>query len=838
MNKRLTLYQAWAALHWERAAPLLAPVLVGGLIYGSLALFGLFEWLGDPWRAMIAISTVAVTVATTVHALQFYKAPTRNDALRRIEDDTGLTSREFETLSDTPATGHDGLWALYQERVRETLKNARAYRPRAAWARLDPYGLRIGLAITFCAGLFLAGNLAGPRLWEAMLLRYLDGGGRQLTAEIWIEPPLYTGRPTLYLRERRQANVPENSVLAARVTGVSRPPRISGGEAEIEEIGDRVWQIRVPVTRSGLIHLRGSGVSESVSLSVIYDELPRLTLSGEPEADADGTLSLTFTAEDDYGVESYQWMIRPADDEDADWQRIDLPASAILSMSEADTYRARETVARHPLSGKRVILRVAGTDGAGQTGRSDPLELVLPGRVFLDSLAQAIVEERRGFIATEESYAPLTDEPYQPVVINRVQYLDDEPERRFERAPAEVQRLAYALDAISDAPHYFFEDWVVYTGLKTATNEVRRAREMEDLAHLDEDLWQMALRAELGSLADAEAALRAAERALSEALARGADALELGPLFDAFERAMENYIAALARESMENMAEQSGGGQGGSMSGDQLEALLEALREAAELGDSEDARRAMAALMELLRNLQFSAGSGDGEGQQDNALTRALREALEELSDAIGEQRDIMGDTFEESDREPGQGGLNNPAGPPSASDIFGNRGEESEDGSGSGPDPQTLNELAERQRALEQRLQDLTGQMPGNEDTSEALGQAGDAMGESEDALGTGDPDGALEAQDDALQSLQDAAGALAQQLLEAVEAQRGEQGQGTDPLGRALGGVGGSDTELPSQSERQRARDILEELRRRASEMGRPQEELDYIDRLLERF
>jgi hypothetical protein len=35
-----------------------------------------------------------------------------------------------------------------------------------------------------------------------------------------------------------------------------------------------------------------------------------------------------------------------------------------------------------------------------------------------------------------------------------------------------------------------------------------------------------------------------------------------------------------------------------------------------------------------------------------------------------------------------------------------------------------------------------------------------------------------------------------------------------------------------------RARARDILEELRRRAAEAGRPQEELDYIERLLDRF
>jgi hypothetical protein len=41
-----------------------------------------------------------------------------------------------------------------------------------------------------------------------------------------------------------------------------------------------------------------------------------------------------------------------------------------------------------------------------------------------------------------------------------------------------------------------------------------------------------------------------------------------------------------------------------------------------------------------------------------------------------------------------------------------------------------------------------------------------------------------------------------------------------------------------IPDQSEMARARAILEELRRRAAERGRPKQELDYIDRLLKEF
>ena len=100
--------------------------------------------------------------------------------------------------------------------------------------------------------------------------------------------------------------------------------------------------------------------------------------------------------------------------------------------------------------------------------------------------------------------------------------------------------------------------------------------------------------------------------------------------------------------------------------------------------------------------------------------------------------------------------------------------------------------------------------------------------------ALREGNGEDALALQDDALDGLRSAAQSAAQALED--ELSQGEDGDGSYPLGR--GAAEGQDTNLPSESERQRARDILEELRRRAAERGRPQEELDYIERLLDRF
>jgi hypothetical protein len=63
----------------------------------------------------------------------------------------------------------------------------------------------------------------------------------------------------------------------------------------------------------------------------------------------------------------------------------------------------------------------------------------------------------------------------------------------------------------------------------------------------------------------------------------------------------------------------------------------------------------------------------------------------------------------------------------------------------------------------------------------------------------------------------------------------------QDTDPLGRPMRGHDYGDNagvKVPDLIDAQRARRIIEELRKRFGDMGRPQEELDYIERLLKDY
>ena len=122
----------------------------------------------------------------------------------------------------------------------------------------------------------------------------------------------------------------------------------------------------------------------------------------------------------------------------------------------------------------------------------------------------------------------------------------------------------------------------------------------------------------------------------------------------------------------------------------------------------------------------------------------------------------------------------------------------------------------------------------------------------EAEEALKNGDPREASRAQRRALDNLQQGMGDMAEQMRnnrgpgnnqDAAEIEdREKKSEDRDPLGRSDGNYGDSvdsgTDKVPLEIDRQKSREILDELRRRAGDMQRPKEELDYIDRLLKTY
>jgi hypothetical protein len=237
---------------------------------------------------------------------------------------------------------------------------------------------------------------------------------------------------------------------------------------------------------------------------------------------------------------------------------------------------------------------------------------------------------------------------------------------------------------------------------------------------------------------------------------------------------------------------------------DDIDKLLQLIQKLEQSGSREAAAQMLAMLQNLLENMQMAGGAGGGgTGDKD------MSDAIQGLSDLMGRQRQLMDKTYRQ-----GQG-----AGDP-------------KDGGAKG--------LAQQQGKLRDDLNTLLGKLGKKAGPSgKSLGDAGKDMGSAQGQLGGQDFDSASQSEQQALDAMRQGAGALAKALM-AQQGQNGQQGN-DDPLGRpqgARGGITGNGVKIPDKNSLDRARGILQELRKRAGQTDRSKEELDYLDRLLKQF
>jgi uncharacterized protein (TIGR02302 family) len=362
----------------------------------------------------------------------------------------------------------------------------------------------------------------------------------------------------------------------------------------------------------------------------------------------------------------------------------------------------------------------------------------------------------------------------------------------------------------------------------------------------------MAVDIEDGDMADAAAALRNAEGALRNALDRNASDQEIKQLMDQLRAAMDRYMQALAQELRKNGDMRPLDRNAKALSQRDLKNMLDKLENMARSGSRDAARQLLSELEQMMENLQMASPGGNDADDDD------MMSELDELGDMIRQQQDLRDRTFKQGQEQrrdnaqhpPGRQGQPRPGQQPGQ------------------PQSPGMGQLQQDQQALRDRLNKLLeelknhglgqnqqgqegqGQTQG-QDGSDQFGRAGQAMGDAEGDLGNSDPDNAVDAQGRALDALRKGAQSLAQSMQQQMGQGQGpgrvgrfgqpRAEQDTDPLGRPLRGHQYSDdstVKVPGEIDVQRARRIIEELRKRFGDMGRSQEELDYIERLLKDY
>jgi uncharacterized protein (TIGR02302 family) len=830
----------WTIL-WERLWPALAALatLVG--LFLAVSWLGLWLWLPPLGRAAVLVGFVAMAVAAALPFVSL-RMPGAPDGLRRLDRGSGLSHRPATAIADdlavTPQDPYSlALWNAHVERAFAAARTLKAGWPAPRIALRDPYAVR-GLILIACIATFFA---AGGERWKRVAAAF-DWQGVVLPAnfrvDAWVIPPPYTGRPPVILPGMHPGEsfspltgpvtVPVNSTLVVRSTGnVDLDVSSSGGvTAAKEEVHAPAGtqEHRFTVAATGAATLRGAGDDVTWAFNAIPDKPPTISLVKDPEQQSRGSLLLSYRLEDDYGVTSAQATFARKDDPAAPGGEAARPLygppdfSLILpqARTRSGTGQTIKDLTDHPWAGAEVVMTLVAGDDGGNIGHSEPFALRLPERVFVKPLARALVEQRR-ILALDANARP---------------------------------RVLAALDALTIAPEKFTQDAGIYLGLTSITSLLVHASTDDELRDVVGRLWSMAIGIEDGEIADAQAALRNAEEALRQALERGASDEEIKKLMDQLRAAMDRFMQALA-EQMKRNGQQLARPLNPNervLRRQDLQSLLNRLEEMARHGSRDAAQALLQQLQQMMENLQMASPDMNGDDGDD------MMSELDDLGDMIRQQQQLRDRTFREGQDQRRRNGQRGPQG--------GQRGQGQQQGN--------MGQLQQDQQALRDRLKKLLedlqshglgqgqqgqqGQSNGNgQDGADQLGRAGDAMGEAGDDLGQSDADSAVDAQGRALDALRRGAQGLAQ----ALQQQMGQgQGQGpgrvgqfgrpradqdTDPLGRPLRGHDyGDDTtvRVPGEIDVQRARRIIEELRRRFGDFARPQEELDYIERLLKDY
>ena len=778
------------AIAWERVWPHLARFLTVAGLFLVVSWAGL--WLALPLLARaIGLGLFVVLALAALFPLARFRWPRRQEALGRLDRGTGIRHRPATTLTDTLESQDPvalALWQAQRERTLASIKRIRAGLPSPRLAIYDPWALRALIVVLMVATYIAAGDERSMRVATAFDLNGVLSAAN-VRVDAWVTPPLYTSKPPIILSSASKEAaipaagplaVPAGSTLIVRSSGGTLDVVAGGGVTEAapkEEAPKGTNEKHFAIAGDGTVHVRAPSGQPQWRFAAIPDHPPTIALAKDPERQARGALQLAYKIEDDYGVTE---------------------ARALFTVRRAD---ASKTGTTNSDTTKSDATRTDTAKGAEPRPLFDPPQfpLVLPNARTRNGVGQTVRD--------------LSEDPYAGADVTLTLTAKDEagnegrsepfnmrlPERLFTKPLARAlieQRRILALDANQNsqvqaalealliAPELFMPELGQYLGLRSVTRQLEMARTDDAMREAVASLWALAVIIEDGNITDVDKALRAAQDALKQALERGASDEEIKKLTQDLRAALDNFMRQLAEQLRNNPQQLARPLDPNTrvMRQQDLNNMIERMERLSRSGDKEAAKQLLEQLQQMLENLQLAQ---PGQGDSD------MEQALNELGDMIRKQQQLRDKTFKQ--------------------------GQDADQGDG-----------------------------------EDGLGEADSAMGDASGKLGEGNAEGAVDSQGKALDALRKGA----QSLAEAMQQGDGEGqadgpgnrvgrqqsgGNQSDPLGRPLHGREFGDdltVKIPGEIDVQRARRILEELRRRLADPARPQIELDYIERLLKDY
>jgi uncharacterized protein (TIGR02302 family) len=763
------------------------PLLFAGF-FVALSWLNFFTGL-YPWAHLVAlvIFTILFFHALGEARLGWKRHVPFSIARRRVELASRLSHRPFDTLDDRSImrdAASLALWQAHQARARAQLINLHWPRWMLSFADRDPYALRYAVTILIFVGAITGWGALGSRFIAAINPELGRLHLAQPVLDAWITPPEYTNMAPIMIatpaglrHDGDVIDIPEGSTVSAHVTEAdgAAPRLIINGETVGFAIDDHG-----DYQASGTLHQ-----GETISVRRGWQELGEWKIHVVPPTPPQVGFAEPPSVTEQKSVRlSYdvkdQYGV--ASVTAVITPRESLPGASDQPMEiKLSTPLAKEAkrvdfedLTANPFAGLPVDIKLVATNAAGQKAESAVENFVLPERPFLNPVARALVNERK----------KLLQSPY-----------DD-------TARAEA---ANVMAGVAQEPRSYHGDPVVLMALRSGAVRLVLNRGHDVISPVSDVLWQSAVRIEDGAIGMAEQNLRQAQKDLADALDRNASEEEVQKLIDRLHQALAQYLSELATRMaarpgpVENLGQLLGARTNMLTPGD-LEKMLNDMRSKSASGARDEARAELAKLQQMLENLRT------GSTELSEAQKAEIKN-LQDLHNIVKDQQSLLDDTFKD-----GQSGTHANAA-----------------------------KLSTQQKGLLDRLKGIMSGMKGG--APDNFNRGADAMQGAQGKLSAGASGDAVAYQNEALKALQEAEQQMADDLRSGLMIMPSPEmagAAGQDPLGRDFMGPPRDDgsVRLPEQMKTRRVREILDELQRRAGDMGRPKPERDYIERLLQNF
>ncbi len=817
VQRRLVL--AWLALAWER---LWVRLWVIGLLLGIFAIFVLLDvlpqlnWMVHTGVVLAAAAGIGFTVW---QRLRGFSWPSREEARARLETTSPVEHRPLTTVEDTLVAGASAIqqwmWRLHQARAHADLDRLRVKAPSPGIASRDRFAVRSAVILALFVAVIGAWSDIGNRIGRG-ILPMLSSDVSKAAVKLWVTPPEYTRISPIYLESPTpegttppsEIEVPAGSKVLTIVTGTGRDTALTFGSVSkpLEKLADESQRGEADIVDTDSIALKqGPRTIAEWNVKFVPDAPPSVSMSGPPGEAARWKTRIDYIVRDDYGAEKVTARITRADDAKTPPLTFDveLPPNA----SNIFAHSSLHDLAGHIWAGDEVKIELFATDFAKQTGTSAPMTATLPLRTFKHPASRELARWRK-----ELYYKP---DATAPQVLNSVKQVLSQP------------------DVYGKEP-------LVTLALETAKYRLANDPPAQSAAMVSQLLWHTAVRIEDGKLMTAEQRLAAAQKALREAVARGASPEEIKARLDDLEDALAEYQNALddggkEREGFSTNAEK-----------EELKKAMEDVKKMAELGSSDATKDALKKLEDKLNDMR-----NGGNSDSDNPEVKKAEEMLNKMQKLAEDQSKLLDKNFEKQKEEAAKKGENeqgsgSQGGPPSAD-------KNQQKGATQAADPNQANAQASAASSQEDlrnqlnqamsELEDMTG------DTPQSLKDAEKAMRDSRDALKMGKWQEGADGQGLATQKLNDGIKEARMQIMQKL-LDKGLGGTLTpqqaairySPLGARDGRRGGEQVDIPTEPDTegmaQRVRVILDEIRKRSSDLTRPEAEQDYLRRLKKQF